>query len=484
MTPGVGRADVTIGLDVGTSGLKAVALDADGQVVATCTRSYRLHTPRPGWTQQEPEDWWRAAVAALRELTETVGDARVAAVGLSGQMHGMVPIDADGGVVRPAILWNDQRTGTAVAAIEDAVGRETLIERGGNPAVTGFQLPKLVWLRDEEPEAYARVATVLFPKDFLGFRLTGRRASEPSDASGSNCFHLASKAWDEDVLASLGIDAGLFPDIVASDAPTGEVSREAAEATGLPEGTPVIAGAGDNAAAATALGLSNARPELGSVSLGTSGVIFAPLAEPTPDREGRVHLFCHADGGYHLLAVTLSAAGSMQWLKDTLFPDLSFDRLVDLAGGAERGSRGVRFLPYLAGERTPHMDPDLRGAWRGLTLASKKEDLVRAVLEGVAFSLRDALEVVRPLAAIERGLATGGGAQSDFWLQMVADTLELPLSRPVEVPGPAVGAARLAWRSQGIDADTARGDRAEFRPDASAADVYRTAWRDFRAMTP
>lgn len=475
-----GTSPVTLGLDVGTSGLKAVAMDASGASVATADRSYPLHTPEPGWTEQAPSDWWSAACEALRELTDKLGDREILAVGLSGQMHGMVPLDDSGQVIRPAILWNDQRTGGAVAQIEAAVPTQTLIERGGNPAITGFQLPKVIWLREHEPEAFRRVQQILFPKDYIGFQLTGRMATEPSDASGSNAFHLASKTWDREVLAALDIDVNLFPEVVASDAVVGHVTSAAADATGLRAGTPVVAGAGDNAAAATALGLSSSRPRLGSLSLGTSGVIFAPLREPTPDPEGRVHLFCHADGSYHLLAVTLAAAGSMQWLRDTVFPGRAFDELVELGMNSPRGARGVRFLPYLAGERTPHMDPSLRGAWHGLSLATGPSDLVRSVLEGVAFSLRDALEVIRSLSPIERGLATGGGARSDSWLQIVTDVLELPMSRPEDVPGAAQGAAVLAWRSQGEEVARVPETGDDFAPTEAATRAYERAWREFR----
>lgn len=473
---------VTLGIDVGTSGIKVVAVDPDGRRLTEADRGYPLLTPRPGWTEQRPGDWWEAACAAIRATLESLEGRDVAAVGLTGQMHGMVPLDADGGVVRPALLWNDQRTGDAVRQIEAAVGRATLIERGGNPAITGFQLPKLVWLRDAEPEAFARVRCVLFPKDYLGLRLTGRAVAEPSDASGSNAFELRSRRWDADVLAELELDVALFPEVVASDAVVGGVTAEAAAATGLPRGTAVVAGAGDNAAAATGLGLSSALPGLGSVSLGTSGVLFAPVEHPAPDPDGRVHLFCHADGGYYLLGVTLAAAGSLRWVRDTLFPDLPFDELVARAERSPSGASGVSFLPYLAGERTPHMDPDLRGSWQGMSLATTASDLVRSVLEGVAFSQRDALEVMRPLASLERLLATGGGSRSPFWLQLVSDAMELPLTRLTGAPGAAYGAALLAHRGVGHDAAPRLEAAGTVTPRTDPA--LQAAYARYRALGP
>jgi len=473
---------VALGIDVGTSSVKVVAVDADGQQLAEAERPHALLTPRPGWTEQRPEDWWAGACGALREIVAALDGRAPAAVGLSGQMHGMVPLDDAGEVVRPAILWNDQRTGMAAREIEAAVGRETLVARGGNPAITGFQLAKVVWLRRAEPESFRRLRQVLFPKDYLGLRLTGRAVAEPSDASGSNCFHLASKRWDETVLAALDLAPDLYPEVVASDAVVGAVTRESAAATGLPVGTPVVAGAGDNAAAATGMGISSAEPALGSVSLGTSGVLFAPIGEATPDPQGRVHLFCHADGGYYLLGVTLAAAGSLQWFRDTLSEGLDFDALASLAGESAPGAGGVTFQPYLAGERTPYMDPELRGAFRGLSLASNRADLVRAVLEGVAFSQRDSLEVMRPLAGLSRLLATGGGSRSRLWLQLLADALELPLTQLEGAPGAAYGAALLAHRGLGRPAAPRLTPLATLEPAPS--EDLRGAYARYRALSP
>lgn len=441
---------VAIGIDLGTSGLKAIAADAQGRTLAEASASYPLHTPRPGWTEQNPADWVEAAHKTLLELAGQLSGHEVVAVGLSGQMHGATFLDAAGQVVRPAPLWNDQRTAEACTEIEAAIPRKTLIQRTGNPAVTGFQLPKLVWLRRAEPENFARVAHMLLPKDYLGFRMTGQLATEPSDASGIGALNLASQNWDLEVIGALGLKADLFPQVIPSHGVVGRLSGEWARSTGLPEGLPVVAGAGDNAGAAIGLGLSSARPGLGSASLGTSGVIFLPLAQPTPDPEGRIHLFCHADGGYHFLGVTLAAAGSLQWFRDKLAPGVPFEELMQEAAAVPAGSEGLVFMPYLAGERSPHLDPALRGAWLGLSLAHGRGHLTRSILEGVALSLRDVLEVMAPLAPVEQLLAIGGGARSQLWLDIVGAALQKPLARTAIEEGPARGAAILGLVGAGV----------------------------------
>jgi xylulokinase len=472
---------LVLGLDLGTSGVRAVAVDTTGELIGETSRPYSLLTPRPGWTEQNPGDWLRSSLEALRELAGKLEGSEVLALGLSGQMHGMVPLDRHGQVVRPAILWNDQRTGRAVTEIEAKVPREELISRTGNPAITGFQLSKLVWLRSEEPENFSRTRHVLLPKDFLGYALTGNMIAEPSDASGTNCFNLRRKCWDSEILSALDLDAGLFPPVVASHEVAGGLTSEMALASGLPSGLPVVAGAGDNAAAAIGLGISSRTPEQGSVSLGTSGVIFAPLQEATPDPEGRVHLFCHADGGYHLLAVTLAAAGSLQWYRDNFAPELDFAAIVGMAEASPPGSNGVTFKPYLAGERTPHMDPDLRGSWTGLSLATTRADIARSILEGVAFSLRDALEVMKPLSNLGQCLVTGGGVRSELWLEIVGDILQLTLSRPERNQGPAYGAALLAL--QGISLTRTATElvdaAAATSREAGSFEPYLEAWRRY-----
>lgn len=446
-------ADVVIGLDLGTGGVRAIAVDLQGQLMAQTTRSYPLLTPQPGWTEQNPADWVAASLAALSEVGRLLDGHRIAGLGLSGQMHGMVPLDAAGSVIRPAILWNDQRTGQAVAAIETAVPRQELIQRTGNPAITGFQLPKLVWLQTEEPQAYARLQQILLPKDYLAFVLTGTAATEPSDASGTGCLNLASRQWDLDILDALKLNPSLFPNVVESTAIVGRLKPEIVAQTGLPAGLPVVAGGGDNAAAAIGLGISSSNLNRGSLSIGTSGVIFAPCDRPTPDPEGRVHLFCHVDGGYHLLGVTLAAGGALRWYRDTVAPEVAFSELMTLAERSPAGARGVLFLPHLSGERSPHLDPDTRGAWVNLSLAHTRADLTRAVLEGVALGLRQALEVIHTITPVHQLLATGGGARSSLWLQILADVLHLELIAPKAEEGAAYGAAILAMVGVGAYAN-------------------------------
>lgn len=443
---------VSIGIDLGTSGLKAIALTPDGRGVAESSASYPLLTPQPGWTEQHPQDWVNAARDVLKSLSGELAAKgfEVVAIGLSGQMHGAVFLDAGGDVIRPAPLWNDQRTANACLEIERAVPRADLIQRTGNPAVTGFQLPKLVWLRAAEPENFARVRHVLLPKDYLGYAMTGNLVTEPSDASGTGALNLKSRDWDADVLGALRLEKNVFPTVIPSHGVVGTLSSDWARDTGLPDGLPVIAGAGDNAGAAIGLGLSNASMGVGSVSLGTSGVIFVPLEAPTPDPEGRVHLFCHADGGYHLLGVTLAAAGSLQWFRDSLAPGVAFDDLMAEAEAVPGGAEGVSFMPYLAGERSPWLDPALRGAWLGLSLAHTRGHMTRAILEGVAFSLRDTLEVMRPLAPLTKALAIGGGSRSALWLSIVGNALGVRFEKPALEEGPARGAAILGLVGAGV----------------------------------
>jgi xylulokinase len=432
---------VAIGIDVGTSGVKALAVSETGEVLATAEEEYPLSTPRPGWAEQDPEDWWAATERALGRLA--VSD--VAGIGLSGQMHGLVALDASGEVIRPAILWNDGRTGEECREIEERVGFDRLVELTGNRALTGFTAPKLLWLRKHEPEHYARIAHVLLPKDYVRLRLCGEHAIDVADASGTLLFDVARRRWSDEVVAALDLDPAWLPRALESPDVSGTT----------PDGVPVAAGAGDQAAGG--LGVGVVRPGPLSVVLGTSGVVFTALDAYAHDPQARVHAFCHAvPDTWHAMGVMLSAAGSLRWLRDVAAPGVPFGDLVAEAARWEPGAEGLTFLPYLAGERTPHADPDARGAFTGLSLRHDRGALVRAVLEGVAFGLRDSLDLVNELGAGARlGRVSGGGARSEEWLRIVASVLELPLERVQVEEGAAYGAALLGGIAGGIWSDAA-----------------------------
>ncbi len=452
-----------VGIDVGTSGVKALALTPEGEIVARAEREYPLSIPRPGWAEQDPEDWWRATEAALADL-----GVEPASIGLSGQMHGLVTLDEREQVLRPAILWNDQRTAAECAEIEERVGLERLIELTGNRALTGFTAPKLLWLRHHEPETYARIAHVLLPKDYVRLRLTGERAIDVADASGTLLFDVANRRWSDEVLGTLELPAEWLP-------PAHECTA--------------IGAAGDQAAGALGVGVD--RPGPLSVVLGTSGVVFAALPEYRPEPEARLHVFCHAvPGTWHAMGVMLSAAGSLQWLHDALGTP-PFEELLTEAERWDAGTEGLLFQPYLQGERTPHADPDARGAFVGLTLRHDRGALTRAVLEGVAYGLRDSLELLRELGVeAEVGRVSGGGARSGLWLKIVASVLGLPLERTSADEGAAYGAALLGGVREGVFADAHEAvdacvrvsDRIE--PDPGWQAVYDDGYARYRELYP
>jgi xylulokinase len=435
------------GVDVGTTGVKALAVTPDGDVVARAEHTYPFSSPSPGFSEQDPEDWWRATEAALSELCagELATDCckEVAGIGLSGQMHGLVALDGDDRVIRPAILWNDQRTGAECAEIEDRIGLQRLVELTGNRALPGFTAPKLLWLRRHEPESYARIRHVLLPKDYVRLRLTGERATDVADASGTLLLDVAGRRWSDDVLRELELPHDWLPTL-----------HESPSIAGTREGIPVAAGAGDQPAAALGVGVVGAGGPA-SVVLGTSGVVFAALPGFRPDPEARVHVFCHAvPGTWHAMGVMLSAAGSLQWLRDRLAPEASFAELLDEASRWPAGTNGLLFAPYLAGERTPHADPDARGAFVGLELRHDRGALCRALLEGVAYGLRDSLELLRELGVeVDRARVSGGGARGRLWLEIVASVLDIPLELTAVEDGSAFGAALLGGVAAGVFAD-------------------------------
>jgi len=460
MGPGPEAAEVLIGLDVGTTGVKAVAISPDGRMLGSVTEEYALSTPQPGWAEQDPEDWWRAAQKCLERLPE-------GHVGFSGQMHGLVVLDAEERVLRPAILWNDQRTAAECAEIEAKVGLERLIELTGNRALTGFTAPKLLWLRRHEPDVYARIRHVLLPKDYVRLRLSGVHAIDAADASGTLLFDVAGRRWSTEVCEAL--------DIPLEWLPTAYESTE-------------IAGAGDQAAAALGVGIATPGPV--SVVLGTSGVVFAALPSYLPDAQARVHVFCHAvPDTWHAMGVMLSAAGSFAWLRGVV--GAGYGALDEEAARWAPGTEGLLFAPYLAGERTPHADPDARGSFTGLSLRHDRGALARATLEGVAYGLRDSLELLRELGVRpEVGRASGGGAKSDLWLRIVASVLGLPLERTESEEGSAFGAALLAGVRAGVFENAADAvarcvrvrDRIDPDPEWSAA--YEGGYNRYRQLYP
>lgn len=467
-----------VGIDVGTSAVKGVAIDDSGQVLAVAESSYPLETPRPGWAEQDPELWWQATEEVLGRLRQSAGHPR--GIGLSGQMHGLVALDSRDRVLRPAILWNDQRTEPQCRQIVQKLGAARLIALTGNRALPGFTAPKLLWLREHEPDIWARVARVMLPKDYVRLRLCGARATDVSDASGTLLLDVPGRRWSETVLAELELERDWLPEVLESP----EVSGR------LADGTPVAAGAGDQAAGA--LGVGVVRPGPLSIVLGTSGVVFAAADEFLADPEGRLHAFCHArPAGWHVMGVMLAAAGSLGWARDTLAPGTEFAALVAGAADWEPGAEGLYFLPYLAGERTPHADADARGAFVGLSLRHDRSALIRAVLEGVAFGLADSLGLIRAVGLEPAsGRVSGGGARSELWLRILASVLELPLERMAVPEGAAFGAALLGGVAAGVWPDVEAATAATVRPgepvdpEPEWIEPYREGRAHFRALYP
>ena len=441
-----------LGIDVSTTATKALLVDGAGRVAGTETTAYEFQTPRPLWSEQDPALWWEGAVNSIRRLLarRDIAGSAVAAIGLSGQMHGLVLLDAAGTVLRPAILWNDQRTAAQCDVIRQRVGRERLIQITGNDALAGFTAPKIMWVREHEPEVYARARHLLLPKDYVRYRLTGEYALDRAGGAGTLLFDLEQRTWSEEMVAALEIPRAWLPPTYEGPQITGRVSEAAAAASGLRAGTPVVAGGGDQAA--QAVGAGAVEPGLVALTLGTSGVVFAPTEAPLIEAEGRLHAFCHAlPDRWHLMGVMLSAAGSLQWYRDTLAPQASFDELVAEAGEVPPGSEGLFFLPYLTGERTPYPDPDARAGWIGLTRRHGRPHMTRAVLEGVAYGLKDNFRLVQEtgLGQILQVRVSGGGARSALWRQILADVLNTELVTVNTTEGAAFGAALLAATGAG-----------------------------------
>lgn len=492
-----------IGIDVGTGGSRAVLIDAAGKIVASATVEHRPFVSiQTGWAEQDPHDWWRAFAAAIRSaITKAAIPAEeIGAVGLSGQMHGAVLLDASDEVLRPAIIWCDQRSGEQCKNLTANVGSARLIELTCNPALTGFTLPKLLWVRDYEPDTWRRVRSVLLPKDYVRLRLTGDKATDVADASGTLLLNVAARRWSSEMIAAAEISAEVLPRVYESQEITGSISTKAAEETGLRAGTPVIAGAGDQAAGAVGLGI--VRPGMISATIGTSGVVFAATNVPALDPKGRVHTFCHAiPDRWHVMGVTQGAGLSLRWFRDQfglVSTDLAanvsgdpYDTLTAEAATVSPGADGLLWAPYLMGERTPHLDPDARAALVGLTASHTRAHVVRAILEGVAFSLKDSFEILKelnvPCETIRLG---GGGARSQLWRQIQADIYGHEVETVEAEEGAAYGVAILGgvaagvWANVDAACDAIIKTRSRVQPDARAQEIFHRQYRKYVAIYP
>ena len=486
-----------LGIDVGTGGSRAVVINETGQIVASATVEHEpFASPQTGWAEQDPDDWCRASIAAIREVVshDNVSPDEIAAVGLSGQMHGSVLLNDRDEVVRPALIWCDQRTDKQCEQLTQQIGAEQLIKLTCNPALTGFTLPKMLWVRDNEPEAWQQVRSVLLPKDYVRFRLTGDKATDVADASGTLLLNVAERKWSDEMLAATEIDVSLLPTVFESPEITGTISSSAAELTGLRAGTPVVGGAGDQAGGAVGIGI--VQPGAVSATIGTSGVVFAATNSPALDPKGRVHTFCHAvPGRWHVMGVTQGAGLSMRWFRDQFGAGMGegdpYDRMTEEAAQVESGSNGLLWAPYLMGERTPHLDPHARAALVGLTASHTRAHVIRAIMEGVAFSLRDSFEIFNemkvPVETIRLG---GGGARSALWRQIQADIYGRAVATVEAEEGAAYGVAMLAgvgvrtWPS--VDAACAEVVRTRDRvePEAKSKKTLDRQYKTYQAMYP
>jgi len=487
-----------LGVDVGTGGTRAALIDAQGRVTASSTVEHvPFASPETGWAEQDPRDWWRAATLAIRDALSKnqIRPEQIGAVGFSGQMHGAVLLDKHDNVLRPSIIWCDQRTSTQCIAITEKIGTKRLIELTCNPALSGFTLPKLLWVRQVEPEHWRQVRSVLLPKDYVRLRLTGDKATDVADASGTLLFDVAGRKWSEQMLAAAEIDAAMLPQVYESPEITGVVSSAGAEATGLRAGTPVVAGGGDQAAGAVGMGI--VRPGTVSATIGTSGVVFAASDKPALDPKGRVHTFCHAvPGRWHVMGVTQGAGLSLRWFRDQFGAGADdgrdpYTRLTEDAARVAPGANGLLWTPYLMGERTPHLDPHARAALVGLTASHTRAHVVRAILEGVAFSLRDTFEIFKEMnVPVEEIRLGGGGARSKLWRQIQADVYGHVVKTVEAEEGAAYGAALLAgvgagaWPSVDAACDAVVRIKSAVEPNPEAVEALARQYRIFRLLYP
>jgi len=482
-----------LGIDTSTTATKALLMDERGQVVAVASSSYDLSTPKPLWAEQDPNLWWEAAQASIRQvLRETeVDPAAIVGAGLTGQMHGLVLLDAKGGVLRPAILWNDQRSAVQCDEMRETLGLARLVEITGNDAFPGFTAPKLLWVRNNEPEIYGRVEQVLLPKDYVRFRLTGEYATDKAGAGGTLMLDLATRDWSPELLDAFGIPRRWLPRTHEGSEEAGRIDEAAAGATGLAPGTPVFGGGGDQAA--QGVGVGAVEPGIVALTLGTSGVVFASSDRPLTERDGRLHAFPHAvPEMWHVMGVMLSAAGSLRWYRDVVAPGVEFAELVEQAAHVEPGSEGLVFLPYLSGERTPHADPNIRGTFSGLTLKHDRSHMTRAVLEGVAYGLRDNFALMEEVGvdSIQQVRVSGGGAKSPLWRQILADVCGVELVTVKTAEGAAFGAALLAGIGAGIWSSASEACSVGVKlgettmPNSDSQALYETGYRRFKNHYP
>ena len=451
-----------LGLDIGTSGTKTALFNENGETIATATYGYDLFQPKAGWAEQNPEDWWEACVNGIKDVVKKSGvnNSDIKGIGLSGQMHGLVLLDKENKLIRNSIIWCDQRTEKECEEITQKIGKEKLIEITGNPALTGFTLSKLLWVRNNEPKNYNRINKVLLPKDYIRFKLTGIFATEVSDASGMQMLDINKRNWSDELLNDLEIDKGILADVYESIVVSGHVTEEASELTSLQKGTPVVGGAGDQAAGAIGNGI--VREGVISTVIGSSGVVFASTDTPKFDKLGRVHTLCHAvPGKWHVMGVTQGAGLSFKWFKETFCQkeieeskakqmDI-YDVLTEKAAKSKPGSNGVVYLPYLMGERTPHLDPNVKGGFFGVSLINNHNDFIRSILEGVSFSLKNCLDIIEDMnVKIEDIRVSGGGAESEVWRKILCDIFQYKLTTVKASEGPALGVAILAGVGAGV----------------------------------
>ena len=482
-----------LGIDIGTSGTKVLLINEAGAAVGSHGVEYPLSTPRPMWAEQDPQLWWNAATECVRALFAKTGadPNSVRGIGLSGQMHGSVFLDSSDRVLRPAILWCDQRTQAECDWItSEAGGPARLAKLIANPVLTGFTVPKIVWLRNHEPEAYAEVAKVLLPKDYVRFHLTGAHFTEVSDASGTALFDVANRRWSDEMLAAAGVPRSFMPECAESQEVTGTLTSQAGAALGLPAGIPVVGGGGDQAAGAVGCGI--VEPGIVSSTIGTSGVVFAYSDKPASDPQMRIHTFCHAvPGKWHVMGVQMSSGGSLRWLRDTLYPGAAYDEITADAAKIPAGSEGLIFLPYLTGERAPYPDPYAKGAFFGLSLRHTRAHMARAVLEGVVYGLRDLFEIFGEIGVpISTVRASGGGAKSPMWRKINADIVGRTHVTLAVDEGPALGVALLAAVGTGAFKTVADACRAAISvrdsmdPDSNALAVYNRFYPVYRSLYP